>query len=243
MFCVLHLGDHNLHCGVATFPGEDSYRKLAKATRDSFTRSYLPETIHLIDQGFKGQTYSLKHLFRDEQRKVLVEVIDSTVQDAESAFRQLYELQSPVLRFMGDCHVPIPKEMKATAEVALNGLLHDALEAPELNIPQIQSLLEELRVAGVPLDTEDLEMTLRRNLERACQRFFDNPRDLEILREVREFVEAAKTVPLPLLLWSVQNRAHEVLQKIYREMEEQGQKEWLAEFTQLSDLLCLRILS
>ena len=151
MFGVLHFGDHNLHGGVALYRSEDAYRDLSKSTRDAFNRSDLAATIHCLDQGFAGHTYSLKNLFRDEQRKVLAEVLESTVEHSFSVAREIYEDEAQLLRFMSDCGIPIPSELKAAAEVALNGLLRQALAAPELDQAAIQGLLEEMRIAGIPL--------------------------------------------------------------------------------------------
>jgi len=114
------------------------------------------------------------------------------------------------------------------------------VEAPELSLSSIQALLEECRVAGVLLDTAALEMTLRDNLEKSCQDFYRNPHDLQSLRKCREQVAAAKALPLPLVLWSIQNYSYEILQTVYPEMKQQGGTEWVADFEQLADLLSLR---
>jgi hypothetical protein len=84
-------------------------------------------------------------------------------------------------------------------------------------------------------------MILRRNLEHSCQDFYDNPRELAALRKCRQAVEAAKTLPLSLVLWSIQNRCYAVLDQIYPEMKDAGQLEWRAEFEQLCWLLSLRV--
>src|SRR5579864_2616716 len=75
IFGVLHFGGHNLDGGVAKFANEEQYRELAKTMRDAFSHGDLPATIHLLDKGFGGQTYSLKSLFKDEQRKVVNEIL------------------------------------------------------------------------------------------------------------------------------------------------------------------------
>jgi alpha-amylase/alpha-mannosidase (GH57 family) len=240
MFGVLHFGDHNLHGGVSEFRGEEIYRDLAKATRDAFSRSDLPDTIHRIDEGFQN-TYSLKNLFRDEQRRVLNQLIAGTLKDTKISYRRIYESEAPLLRFMSDCRIPVPKEMKVTAEVTLNESLRRSLEEPQLDLSHIQGLLEEVRVADVALDTATLEITLRRNLEQSSGSFYENPRDLESLRGCREALEAAKSLPLPLVLWSIQNHAYAVLERVYPEMKERGQTEWVMEFEQLARLLGLRI--
>jgi hypothetical protein len=101
-------------------------------------------------------------------------------------------------------------------------------------------LLDECRIAGVPLDTAALEMTLGNNLEMSCQDFYRNPHDLQSLRKCRKQVAAAKALPLPQVLWSIQNYSYEILQTVYPEMKQKGESEWLAEFEQLADLLSLR---
>jgi alpha-amylase/alpha-mannosidase (GH57 family) len=241
MFGVVHFGDHNLHGGVALFANDEAYRELVKSVRDAFTRSDMPDTIHLIDQGFGGHTYSLRNLFRDEQRKVLSEILKPALLGIESAYRQLYDNQAPLLRFMHDCRIPIPNAMKITSSIALNGMLRRALESGELNLELIQSLLEDVRMAGALLDESSLEMTLRRSLEHSNQRFFENPLELDHLRKLREQVAAAKSLPLPLNLWSLQNLCYDVLDKVYPEMREKGETEWTAEFELLAVLLSLRI--
>ena len=238
MFGVIHLGDHNLYCGASLLSKE--FPQIAQAARDAFGRFDLDGTIQQIDAGFQGRTYSLKDLLRDEQRKVMDQVVGSALKESESVYQRIYEEQAPLLQVLNEFRIPIPKQMKALAEAALNSLARRAVEAPELSLSSIQALLQECRVAGVLLDTAALEMTLRDNLEKSCQDFYGNPHDLQSLRKCREQVAAAKALPLPQVLWSIQNYSYEVLQTVYPEMKQKGESEWVAEFEQLADLLTLR---
>ncbi len=239
MFGVLHFGDHNLHGGVALHVSEEAYRDLSKATREAFNRSDLAATIHGLDQGFAGRTYSLKNLFHDEQRKVLTEVLEPTLEHSFSVAREIYDGEAQLLRFMNDCGIPIPRELKAAAEVALNGLLRQALAAPELDHTAIQGLLEEMRIAGIPLDQKGLEIVLRRNVEAGAARFFEDPRNLARLTKFHETLAQALSLPFPLVLWSVQNRCYDVLQKIYPQMHEKNDVSWTEQFRELAALLSL----
>jgi len=240
MFGVLHFGDHNLHGGVALHASEEAYRDITKSIRDAFNRTDLAATIQGLDQGFAGRVYSLKNLFRDEQRKVLNEVLESTVEHSFSVAREIYKEEAQLLRFMNDCGIPIPRELKAAAEVALNGLLRQALTAPQLDRSAIETLLEEMRIAGIPLDQSGLEIVLRRSLEKAADLFFDDPKNLTELARFRENLIAARALPFPLVLWSVQNRCYEVLQKIYPQMHENDAR-WTEQFRELAGLLSLSV--
>jgi len=128
-----------------------------------------------------------------------------------------------------------------TAELALNGQLRHALTEGQLDLENLQNLLEDVRLIDVPLDQATLEIALRRNLERKAEAFLENPRDLGALRKFRDSVAVAKSLPLPLILWSLQNRFWEILQKVYPEMKESGESEWTAAFEQLGDLLSVRV--
>ncbi len=240
MFAVLHSGTHDLYCGVTAFLGDREYGKLAKAVRASFGRSDLPGTKQLIEEGFRGHTYSLKDLLRDEQRKVMDQVVESALREPEILYQKIYEEQAPLLRTLRELRIPVPQTMQATAEVALSSLLDRAVELPELSPASLQSLLDEFRAADVPLNASAVEMKLRRSLDRNCQDFRQNPCDLASLRKCREQVAAAKLLPLPIVLWSIQNFSYEILQAVYPEMKQKNEIEWLTEFEQLADLLTLR---
>lgn len=241
MFGVLHFGDHNLHGGVGLLRSEEPYRELCKAARDAFSRSDLPATIHYLDQAFPGHTYSLKNLFHDEQRKVLTEVLEPTVDHSFAVARGMYEDQAQLLRFMYDIRMPIPKELQSTAEIALNGLMMHTLAALDLDGAAIETLLEEIRIAGITLDQAGLEIVVRRNIEECTDRFFQAPGNLEHLTRLSANVRAARSLPFPLVLWSPQNRCYEVLQKVYPNARDHGPAEWVDRFRELAELMQLRI--
>ncbi|OGP54939.1 MAG: glycoside hydrolase, partial [Deltaproteobacteria bacterium RBG_13_52_11] len=68
-FGVLHWGDHTMNCGVGDYQGEEAYQAMTHEICDPFDEGDLPKTIRLMDKHFGSSPYSLKSLFRDEQRK------------------------------------------------------------------------------------------------------------------------------------------------------------------------------
>ena len=90
-FGVLHFGDHNLTAGVRPMLGDDSFRSLVEPATRAFQSADLPECLRVIDRHFQGATYSLKSLFRDEQRRIVSQIVNSTIGEAESVYRQVYD--------------------------------------------------------------------------------------------------------------------------------------------------------
>jgi alpha-amylase/alpha-mannosidase (GH57 family) len=246
-FGVLHFGDHNLHAGVRAFGGSEQFAQLNQSLAEAFENADLAEAIRLMDKGFGTETYSLKDLFKDEQRRVVTEILKSTLGEAEAAYGQLYGNHAPLMRFLMSCGIPLPREMKSTAEYALNSLLRREFSQAELNFGHIRNLVSEAAVAGVTLDNTTLEFTLRKTLERLSDRFVAAPFDLPVLQHFRDAIGGARTMPFTLVFWSMQNASYEILQREYSHMLRRARagddnaKEWTDSFRQLADLLSLKV--
>jgi hypothetical protein len=90
-FGVVHMGDHNVNGGVRKFLGDEDYQVLIQEAKEPFTRADFAEVIRIMDRHFAESNYSVRSLFRDEQRKVLDVILTSTLQEAEALYRQIYE--------------------------------------------------------------------------------------------------------------------------------------------------------
>lgn len=246
-FGVLHFGDHNLTGGVRQFQGEQAYLDLVKHAGEAFYRADVPEVIRLLDRGFGTNIYSLKSLFKDEQRKLLDEILRSTVAEAEAAYRQVYEHHAALLRFLHGLGLPTPKVFQNAASVALNSMLRHAFESRQLDVERVRTLLEEARVAGAELDQTTLEYALRKRIERLSDRFCADPLDADALQHLDHALALQKDLPFQLVLWSVQNKCYEILQAVYPDMvrrAQQGSGEaelWVHMFHSLGEKLRLYV--
>lgn len=242
-FGVLHFGDHNLHGGVRALPSKAEYEKLVTEAMSAFSRADIPDVIRAFDRTFGVDTYSLKSMFRDEQRNILSRILISTLDEAEAVYRQLYEHHAPLMRFLNDLKTPLPKAFRTTAEYALNSHLRRAF-AEGLDIARIHSLLEEARMGGVDLDATTLEYTLRKTIERMAGRLQENPTDVTELAELREAIQLTTELPFSVTLWTVQNVAYDLLQDVYPGMlkradTEEEARTWVEHFRALAGMLSL----
>ncbi|MGH9367767.1 MAG: DUF3536 domain-containing protein, partial [Thermoanaerobaculia bacterium] len=165
VFGALHLGDHNVHGGVRTLPAEAEYELLAGEVLHAFSRADVPEVLRLIDSGFGEHVLSLRELFRDEQRRILRIILESTREEAEGVLRRVHERNLPLLRYLADLGTPPPRVFRATAGFVLNSGLRHALEGESLDAEAAGRLVEEAAREKIPLDAETLEYLLRRRLE------------------------------------------------------------------------------
>ncbi|MFH2002695.1 MAG: DUF3536 domain-containing protein, partial [Planctomycetota bacterium] len=209
-FGVLHLGDHNISCGVRTFLNDDDYEKACSEVLDAFSRADFAQTIRGLDSHFGPATYSLKSLFRDEQRKITDQILESTLSETEASFRRLYEDNAPLMRFLRDSEVPLPKALHVTAEFICNVSLRHVLERSAFDREEIMLLLEKAENEHIQLDHATLEYAFRRSLERVTQRFCAAPDEASNLIDLREAADLLSVLPFEVNLWTVQNLFYRV---------------------------------
>src|SRR5581483_7125872 len=140
-FWVVHFGDHNVAGGVRKFEDASTYQNLLESISDAFSRVDIPEVVRLLDRRFGEKTYSLRSLFRDEQRRILRTILSTTVAEAEAAYLQLYEHHAALMRFLSSLGTPVPREFTAAVEYAINSLLRRACAADVLDGERLRDLL------------------------------------------------------------------------------------------------------
>jgi alpha-amylase/alpha-mannosidase (GH57 family) len=241
---VLHYGDHTVVAGVREHRGEEAFEEMARDASAAFERADFPEAVRVMDRHFGSSNYSLKTLFRDEQRKLLGLILESTLEETAAVYRQIYENHAPLMRFIGDLGVPLPRVLRTTAEFVLNGSLRRLLREGEPDAERARTLLDAARREGVPLDGRGLSFELGRTLDRLMKRVRATPQDLGPLALVGSLVGLAGTRPFEVDLSGVQDLYWELLQEVYPELQgavDDESRAWAAAFVALGSQLGVRV--
>lgn len=246
-FGILHLGDHNLSGGVREFLGDEDYDRMSKEVVGAFSRADMPEALRLLDKHFLELTYSLRSLFRDEQRRVLDLIVGSAMTDAEGLSARLYEAHSPLLRYLATLDFPLPPALARLADFVLNTTLRRELGRRELDFSRIRTLLEEAQGVGIELDHVGMGYALQQAMEGAMEQWVDRPEQLGRLRRLRRTAELAQSLPFELDLSVVQNYFFRTLETELPRFSEQADRgdpvavEWRDNFRALGKGLGMRV--
>jgi alpha-amylase/alpha-mannosidase (GH57 family) len=204
-FAVLHLGDHNLTGGVREAREENGFPELRQTLSGAFAQADTAEVIRIVDEQFPRSTFTLRSLFRDEQRRILDLILKETLNSVSASFGSVYEHQAALIRFLNTLGVPVPPALRAASSVALNSQLQQALGRPDIDAAAVKTLLHEAAANHVTLDTTTLEYTMRKRLEEQSELFARNPKDIEVLKRLHAMLDVALTLPFQVYLWRVQN--------------------------------------
>ena len=238
-FAVLHLGDHNIACGAKPFSEVSDYSRLKATLADCFTRADTTGALTALTEAFANHTFSLRNLFRDEQRKIVNIILNDSLASVGAAYRSIYQNQAPLIRFLNEMGIPVPPAFQPAAEIAINGQLKDAFQNGEPDLNNFQSYLKEATSNKIALDVPGLEYTIRKRVEREAGSFSSNPQNLEEVQRLRKLVEFTATLPFPLVLWDVQNICYGPLIKTMNDLREpaqQGNSSAAALFNELAAL-------
>jgi alpha-amylase/alpha-mannosidase (GH57 family) len=211
-FGVLHFGDHNVHAGVRYFRGQEDYDELVRETEQSSSAGEIAEILRVFNKHFDNTTYNLKSLFRDEQRRIVDQVLRSTLNEADTAYRQIYEHHAALMQFLASIRAPLPYILQVTAEFVLNSRLRAAFSGENLNIGEIQELLNTVRREGIELDTPGLSFVLKKTINRIGEELEADP-TLKTLERFDEALRLLKIVPFEVDLWRTQNMFFELLKR------------------------------
>lgn len=210
---VLHLGDHNVDGGIrpARDLDPDQARQMQLAV-ETFSRAEFPTLIRLLDKQFgHDEVFSLRSLFRDEQRRVLERIMTSAIEDARSSYRAIYERRAPLMAFLANLDSPIPRHLVAAAKLALEDELGRLLEAQDPPVPDALALLEEANNVNIELEWDVLEHRTKARLEQMVQRLGEHPSELEHLERLANMMLLLEHLPFPVRLWTAQNVVFDII--------------------------------
>jgi len=242
-------GDYNPQAGILKSCDGDAYETLARTLAETFPGGDPDHVTRLLQENFDGGSFTVAVLFRDEQQRILNRVVESEWGTADAAFGSLYPQLMSLLQTVVKTGAPlrIPRAFYAVAEFALNTRLRRAFTTEIMDFDAIRNLVQEAQAVKVALDVPTLEYTLRMRLERLAERFRANSSQAQVLEELDAAVSLARSLPLGVNLWKVQNICYQMLQTPYPEFLQKASqgdsnaKTWVEHFASLSGKLSLRV--
>jgi alpha-amylase/alpha-mannosidase (GH57 family) len=243
-FGALHLGDHNINAGVRLFRDDASYASLVQECSQAFLSGDLTHALRALDRQFEGVTYSLRSLFRDEQRKIISIILDSTLAAVSNSFREIYEDHAQLLRFLAELGTPTPRVLRLTAEFVINSSLRREFEKEDLDLDRIGALFDVAAREKIALDGPGLSYAVKRTIEDMMAHLMAEPRDIALLERVEAVTEMVRGLPFEVSLWKTQNRYWQILREVHADFlarDDEESRRWLEHFDRLGEKLGIRV--
>ncbi len=246
-FAVLHLGDHNINAGVKNFQGDEDFDLLRKEISEAFEKGDVPDAIRTIDKHFSGNIYSLWHLFRDEQRRVLNQILQLTYEAVESSYRQIYENNYAVMNFYNSLHQRIPVPLQFAAEYIVDTDLKKCFEDESIDMEKLNKLIDETQRLSLSVDKTTLGFIVNKWVGSLMEKLNLEPEDEEALFQMTGALKALTPLSLSLNLWKSQSMYFSIYKNTYDMMKEKADggggsaRKWVEGFRELGDYLKVKV--
>src|SRR2546429_5669885 len=165
-----------------------------------------------MDEHFPGEPFTLAHLFLDERRRVLANLIHAVLDRHEETYRRIWEENRKLVHYLRQVDVPIPEALRLVARHVLERQARDELERLDAldAIPErVLEIVAEAKTLGVELDLLPARFAMHRAVRRALDAGAEAP-TAERLAAAGALIQGARALGVRDAHWATQNRFFEL---------------------------------
>lgn len=245
-YSVLHLGENSVNGGISPFAGINLFNSMKIQMTSAFEKRDLPEIIRLMDKYFGTNSYSLWHLFRDEQRKIIDQILFHTYEDIEASYRHIFEDNFNMMEFLRQLDIPLPEPLSVTASFTINTDLKRSL-GDGLDIEKVKALIKKAERLSVRIDVATMAFRAEKFVNASMERLASAAEDIPLMETARDLLEILRPLGLPMNLLSAQDTYFRIGKGYAPSVKERSNKgdeaasKWLAVFNELGDRLRVKV--
>jgi alpha-amylase/alpha-mannosidase (GH57 family) len=246
-FATLHLGAHHINGAVRNFLGEATFRAMEDEIGTAFERADIAEIIRLMDKNFGSHNYSLWHLFRDEQRRIINEILKASLINVETSYRQIHESNYALQSFLQSLHVPIPKPLSLVDEYLTNVDLQRVFAGENLDIKKLESLANEVKRWSIAVDKATVGFVACAAVNALMAKVNQEADDIVIFEKIKNVLDLLGSIYVEMDLWEAQNIYFSLAQRLYAGMKGRADagdelaQRWVTAFLELSPYIRVRV--
>jgi hypothetical protein len=242
-FAALYRGDpYIIAASIGRMP-DGLFTAVQQDLKKAFQKGDLSEMMRLMNIAFGGHNYSIWHLFKDEQRRILYELLETTWLEIEASFRHIYEHNYAIMQAMRGMNMPLPKALATPAEFILNEDLCKTIRNEPTHLDRLQILADEAARLSLDLDKPILQFEADKKINRLMAKFAETPEDVRILETIEATIKILFTIVIELNVQTSQNVFFDISKKTYPQMNQKAQagdaaaQKWVERFRSLGQYL------
>ncbi len=246
-FAVLHFGDHNLVCAVNARSDDTAFNQMQEDLKKSFDTGDTNEVMQLMNIFFKGCNYSLWHLFKDQQRHVINELLTTTSEEVEAMLRRVYEHNYTIMQIMCSMRMPLPSALCDPAEFIINTDISKTLRSEEFDVRLLKRLTEQVVKFSLRIDTLMLRYEASNKINSLMGKLKNSPNDIKLLEKISNGLGILLNIVPELDLQTSQNIFYNLTKTHYSDMKQKCQTgdktsgNWCSLFQSLANYLGIKV--
>jgi len=212
MYAVVHFGGHDFSCGIRAWEDQAAFDIMRADLLRRYAQHSMADMVRGLDEYFPREIYGLPHLFIEQRRRVLGQVIQAMQDKHEETYQRIWEESRKLMRYLRQAEAPIPEVFRLTAkhviEKAIIGDLQRTLEMG--GIPERAfELADEARALGLILDLTPVRFAMRGATARALQNLSAAPTAERVAATIALII-GLQRLGVRFGLWRTQNEFFEL---------------------------------
>jgi alpha-amylase/alpha-mannosidase (GH57 family) len=246
-YAVLDLGDLNISGGVRVIDDPQEYARVQADLTEAFEKGNMTEVLQRTMRHFGPNQYSLWHLFKDEQRRIIREILAEAVGKIEGSYRDIYEANSAMMAMLTELGYPVPAPFHLAAEYIMNADLQKNFVDDNLDRERLRDLIAHVKKFSFKLDRENLRYVASQWLTSQMELFGADRDNIPLMEKIVDGLRLMAALNLDLDLWKAQNIYFEISRTAMNDKKNQAEsgdvpaKKWTATFKELGSFLFVNI--
>ena len=206
VFAVLHVGDQNLSAGVrrADAATATSFQDFTAKMQKAILSADMTEAVRVFVREFDSTGYSLSSLFRDEQRRILQMLLDTTLAEMEGTLRTMYDDHISLLHYLSLSGMPKPPVLLLAAQFSLNADLRQELANDPFDAARLRGVLTQIQADQIEVDSVSVPFVAGQRMLRAMQEL-ELHMDPKYLDTALQVCDVLLELPVQVDVWEAQN--------------------------------------
>jgi len=220
----------------------EDFQDMQSTLKEEFEKTDLGRVVGSMQSLFKSEKFSIRHLFRDEKRKILKEITDKSLRQVEHGFRDIFDDNYQLMLGMLKSDIPIPDAYKSAIQHIVNTDLNRFFEQDILKINELKRLAKETKLWNLEISNpQALKLSAGERIFYEIQKinYLDiSKAQIQLLVDI---IELFNDLELELDIWKSQNYYFHLLQDFLTRVRTFPNEEWKAAFLELGILLQVRV--
>lgn len=221
-FATLHLGGHNLFTAITEPMNDEDFQKIRDELETALYNGRTNDVMRQINIKFTGNNYTIWHLFKDEQRRLVYDLLSDTWQDVETSFRHIYEENYSIMLMLRNMNMTLPKVLAAPAEFVINQDLCREIQDEEMNIDRLKELIGEAERLSLALDKPTLRFESSMKINNLFETFEQSHDDIDLLSTIESALKILRGLVPDMDLQLAQNILFTIGKEKYPEMKKKS---------------------
>jgi hypothetical protein len=155
-FSVIHLGQNHIIGSATSKIDNDAFFRMKDDIIDAFNQSRLADVFSIMQFYFGQEKFSFLNLFKDEQRKVLNQIMFKDLKQAEDSYKKIYNRNYNLMNVLRGESLPVPQMLEKNLAIVINNEIKDFFHSSKLFPAKLEKLADEVTKWDVELDRKEI---------------------------------------------------------------------------------------